>query len=130
MDVEARKYIRFPLHDNTFAALGNRFEAVGKVVDISIKGMTLSYICESNKAVLDKDFSQVDIFLSDNNFHLSKVPCKIVYDIQHSKFYENSCITIRRCGLQFGKLSEGQSNLLESLIANYQIESLNNSLSP
>ena len=75
MNVEKRKYIRFQLIENIFAALGSAFETVGKVIDISVKGLTLSYLCEINKATLDKGFSQVDIFLSGNSFHLSKVPC-------------------------------------------------------
>jgi hypothetical protein len=85
MVVEQRNYIRFSVHDKTFAALGGGFETVGKVNDISIKGLTLSYLCERKKGALLRGFSVIDIFLSENNFHLSKVPCKIVYDIKEPK---------------------------------------------
>jgi len=119
MDVEQRKYQRFSVQDNTFAALGSEFETVGKVNDISIKGLTLSYLSESIKAGSDRGFSQVDIFLSGNSFHLPKMPCKVVYDIQHPKSNNNDSIIIRRCGLRFGKLSKSQSELFELLLENY-----------
>ncbi len=124
MDIEQRKYIRFSVQDNTFAALGSKFGTVGRVNDISIKGMTLSYLCESTKAGLDRDFSQIDIFLSGDSFYLPKVLCKIVYDIQHPKSNENNSIIMRQCGLHFGKLSKNQSELLEFFLKNYTAESL------
>jgi len=40
MDIEQRKYIRFSVQENTFAALGSKFETVGRVNDISIRGLT------------------------------------------------------------------------------------------
>ena len=124
MNVEQRKYIRFSVHENTFAALGSEFDKVGKVNDISIKGLTLSYLCESIKVALDRDFSQVDIFLSGNSFHLSNLHCKIVYDIQDTKSDMNNSIMKRRCGLQFCKLSQSQSELLELFIEKYATKSL------
>ena len=60
MAIEHRKYQRFYVK-NTFAALGSKFEIVGKVKDISIKGLALSYLCESIKTASDRDFSQVYI---------------------------------------------------------------------
>jgi len=129
MDVERRKYTRFSVSNNTFSALGREFETIGKVIDISIKGLTLSYICESNKVVLDRGFSQIDIFLLGNTFYLSKVPCKIVHEIQDPKSMKENGIVIRQCGLQFGKLSKSQSEQLELFIENYAIDSLYNSFS-
>ena len=119
MDKEQRKYIRFSVHDNTFAALGSEFETVGKVNDISIKGLTLSYLSESIKTSSERDFSQVYIFLSRGSFHLPKVPCKIVYDIQDPKSIKNNSIMRCRCGLHFDKLSKSQSELLELFLENY-----------
>ncbi len=119
MDIEQRKYPRFSVQDNAFAALGSEFETVGKVNDVTIKGLALTYLCESIKAGLGRDFSQVDIFLSGNSFHLPKVLCKIVYDNQDSKSIKNSSIMMRRCGLHFGKLSKSQSDLLELFLKNY-----------
>ena len=121
MDIDQRKYPRFSVQDNVFAALGSRFETVGKVKDISMKGLALSYRSESIKTAPDGDFSQVDIFLSKHFFRLAKVPCKIIYDIQDSKTIRNNSIMRCRCGLHFGKLSKIQSKLLEFILKNYTI---------
>ena len=118
MAIEQRKSPRFSVQEKTFAALGSEYETVGKVNDISINGLSLSYLSESIKTSSDRDFSQVYIFLSGNSFHLSKVPCKIVYDIQHPESNNNS-IMMYRCGLHFGKLSKSQSELLELFLKNY-----------
>ena len=124
MDIEKRTYPRFFVQDNMFAALGGEFEAVGKIKDISQKGLALSYLSEGIRTVSDRDLSQVNIFLSSSSFHLPKVPCEIVYDINATESMKNNSIMIRQCGLRFGKLSKSQSEQLESLIENYAIESL------
>jgi len=119
MDIQQRTYPRFFIQDNTFAALGDEFEAVGKIKDISQKGLALSYLSESIRTVSDRDLSQVYIFQPSNSFHLPKVPCKIVYDILDPKSIKNHNIMTRRCGLQFGELSKNQSELLELFLENY-----------
>lgn len=119
MYVEQRRYIRFSVHDKIFAALDGAFETVGKVNDISIKGLTLSYLCGSHQDALIRAFSVVDIFHLDNNFYISKVPCKVVYDAEDLKSMGENAIVIRRCGLKFGQLSKSQSEPLELVIENY-----------
>lgn len=118
MDIEKRTYPRFFVQDNMFAALGSEFEAVGKIKDISQKGLALSYLSEGIRTVSDRDLSQVYIFLPSNSFHLTKVPCKIVYDIIDPKSDKNHCIMTHRCGLQLGELSKSQSKLLEFFLEN------------
>jgi hypothetical protein len=119
MDIEQRKYPRFSVQNDTFAALGSEFETVGKVNDISINGLALSYLSESIKTGSDTDSSEVYIFLSKKSFHLSKVPCKIVYNIQDPNSIQDNSIKKYRCGLHFGKLNKSQSKLLELFIENY-----------
>ena len=121
MEIEQRKYPRFSVQDNAFAALGSEFETVGEVIDISKKGLSLSYLSERIKTNAVRDFSQVYIFLSKNSFHLPKVPCQVMYDIQDPKYIKNNSTMMRRCGLHFGKLSTGQSELLELFLKNYTV---------
>jgi|GEM_PF-381779 len=119
MDIEQRKYVRFSVRNNTFAALRSGFEKVGKVNDISKKGLAFSYLSESIKAGSNRDFAEVDIFLSWDSFHLYKAPCKIVYDIQDPKSIKYNSIMTHRCGLHFGELIKTQSDLLELFLKNY-----------
>ena len=124
MDIEQRTYIRFSVQDNAFAALRPGFIKLGRVNDISNKGLAFSYLMDSPNASSDRDYSKVDIFLSDNGLHLHKMPCKIVYDIQRPKYKKDNSIKFYRCGLQFGKLSKSQSELLELFLENYTTEPL------
>ena len=119
MTIEQRKYVRFLAQDNAFAALRIGFKKVGKVNDISIKGLSFSYLRKTTEADSDLHYSQVDIFLSGNGFHISNVPCRIVYDIPDPTLDEGLFVEMSRCGLHFQKLTESQSELLEFFIKNH-----------
>ena len=119
MDIKQRKYQRFSVQDNAFAALTNDIEKIGRVNDISIKGLALTYLSERVKSGLYRDDSEVEIFLTENKFYLPKVPCKIVYDIIDPKSDKNYSIMTRRCGLHFGEFSKSQLEKLELFIKNY-----------
>jgi hypothetical protein len=124
MGVERRKFIRFLVQDNTFATLGSVFYKVGKVNDISIKGLSFSYLSENIEAGSNSDSSRVDIFLSKNNFYLTNVPCKIVYDIPNHISSKNHSVKMYRCGLYFGKLPKIQLKLLSIFIKKHATEVL------
>jgi len=119
MAMEQRKYVRFLTQDNAFAALRIGFKKVGKVNDISIKGLAFSYLRKTTKADSDLDYSQVDIFLSGNGFHISNMPCRIVYDIPDPTPDEGLFVEMSRCGLHFQKLTESQSEQLNLFIKNH-----------
>jgi hypothetical protein len=105
--VEKRRHSRLAPPPNTFAALGRNYTRVGKVKDISLKGLAFEYIAGEGA---DLNSANVDIFLIGNVFHLPNFFCKIVYDIQiyvphvNNKFIEK--LTTKRCGIQFENLSE------------------------
>jgi len=119
MDSEKRKYVRFLAQENAFAALRSGFKKVGKVHDISIKGLAFSYLDKAEEHLSDLDSSQVDIFISGNNYHLTNVPCKVVYDTETSVFSSIESIRTNRCGLQFGELAGNQVEQLEYFITKH-----------
>ena len=119
MTIERRKYVRFMAKDNSFAALRNGFKKVGKINDISIKGLAFSYLRKTAKADSDLHYSKIDIFLSGNGFHISNVPCRIVYDIPDPTPDEGLFVEMSRCGLHFQKLTESQSEQLNLFIKNH-----------
>jgi len=116
MAVEQRKYIRFLPQDSTFAALRSGFQKVGKVCNISIKGLAFSYLKDTAEKNPDPYSHQVDIFLSEKKFYLSNLPCQIVYDVPDPAYDQNYGVKMHRCGLFFRELAEIQSELLESFI--------------
>ncbi len=106
MVAEQRKYTRYAAADNAFAALGPGFTKVGKIKDISVLGLAFEYITDE---VADMDeVSKVDIFVRGEEFHISKIPCKVVYDISletsgANQFSPNGLMH-KRCGLAFESL--------------------------
>lgn len=120
MAAEHRKYTRFSVPDNSYAALGPSFRMVGKIKDISMAGLALEYLTDE---VSKLENSNVDIFLRGEEFHLSKIPCKLIYDIPldtsaKNQFFPNGLIR-KRCGVQFENLSKIYRKQLERFIETY-----------
>ena len=122
MESEQRKYVRFLLKDDIYAALRGGFKKVGKVNDISIKGMAFSYLNAIGDTGSESYDSQVDIFYSGEGFHLFSIPCRIVYENKDARPHEGFFVKMARCGMQFGDLSEIQFDLLNFLIKKYTIK--------
>ncbi len=116
MVIEQRKYFRF-LQDITVVALWSNSINWGKLKDISRDGLVFEYITDEEPK---EENSQVDIFLSGNKFHLSNLPCKIVYDIliREENYQFNKLVMTRRCGVKFKKLTTIQSKQLELFLKN------------
>ncbi|MCP4296060.1 MAG: PilZ domain-containing protein [Proteobacteria bacterium] len=110
MVVERRKYVRFLVQPNTYAALGSRFTKVGKVRDISIGGLAFEYL--SNAEDLDQPYSKIAIYQSENKFHLANLPCRVIYDLPqralNKNLVSNSIYVTNRCAVQFITIAKHQ----------------------
>jgi hypothetical protein len=118
VEIERRKFTRFLAQDTAFAILRPHFTKLGKIKDISGGGLASQYISyEGQKG----DSLGIDIFLSGDSFYLAKIPCKIRYDIKIAERYQTSTdrTEMRRCGLQFGELTEEQAAQLEFFLENH-----------
>jgi hypothetical protein len=117
MRSEQRKHNRFIPKENAFAALGRKYTRVGKIKDISLGGLAFEYITEEE---FNEDLSQIDIFLVGTEFHLYKVPCKMIYNIEvHVPQINNKLVkifTTKRCGVQFKKLTKDLTALIKFFI--------------
>jgi len=117
---EKRRFIRYQARDKVFAALGEKFSRVGKVTDISVGGLAFEYVGEPESS---NDLTRIDIFVTTNGFHLSRIPCKRIYEIPSPNSFEQYTptkdINVRRCGVKFGKLEDKQLSQLKNLIDNY-----------
>ena len=118
--MERRKFTRFRTQDNAFAAIRGDFTKVGKIYDISLNGLAFRYLAEE---ISEEEFIQVDIFLTSNGFHLSSVPCTMVYNIKESTSTSLS-ISAYRCGLSFKHLNEEVQNKLNFFLNNYTISNV------
>jgi hypothetical protein len=85
------------------------------IADISLGGLAFSYLPE--KTSVD-GFKQVDIYIGKNEFHLSDVPCAVVYntiDLSNGSKAE----TCHRCGLRFGEMADEHKNKLNYFLSNF-----------
>ena len=113
--MERRKFTRFRAQDDAFAALRGDFSKVGKIHDISLNGLAFRYIAEK---MSNEKFTHVDIFLSNNGFHLTGIPCSIIYDLKEST-YKSNAVSPYRCGLKFEPLKEEKQDKLEFFLNNH-----------
>jgi hypothetical protein len=118
--MEQRRHIRFLAVDNAFAALGAGFARVGRLKNISTGGLAFEYITDNDS---DEQASQLDVFVSGEDFHLSKVPCRVVYDVpvsrsDVSRLFFQPFVT-RQCGVQFGQLTQEKTTQLNLFLETY-----------
>ena len=113
--VERRKHKRSKVQDDTFVLLKSDDTRLGSLIDITMNGLGFHYIGREEAL---SELAQLGILLPDNHFYLFKVPCKIISDL---KLYKNhpSPISMRRCGVQFGELTQSQASQLQYFIQNY-----------
>ena len=121
MVVERRKYVRFLVQPNTYAALGSGFTKVGKVQNISISGLAFDYL--SNTEDSDQLYSKIAIFNSEDDFHLANLPCKVIYDLpqcaNNKNLASNSIYVTNRCAVQFITITEQQIKRLTYFLDHY-----------
>lgn len=110
MDSERREKPRYEANPQTFVVLRPHFTTVGKLIDISARGLAFNYIALDGEK---EGATHLDVFRSDHDFSLSRVQCKIIYETKEKEaFYFES----RRCGVQFGELTYEQAAQLEDYL--------------
>jgi len=120
METERRKFTRFLVPEDVFAALGPSFSKIGRIKDIGIGGLAMDYITDEEPAPGN---TYVNIFIRQEEFFLSKLPCKIVYDIsiEPSADPQASGLTHKRCGVQFHRVTNGLRKRLEGFLKDRSI---------
>jgi hypothetical protein len=121
--VDQRKHKRYQVPTNSYISLGSDDFVLGQIIDISMGGIAFRYMGSEKLP----DESHLDIFLTEDDLCLGKVPFKIVsdYEIPNTVLCKTadpippSCRTMRRSGLQFGELKSDQKSELESFIQNH-----------
>ncbi len=113
--IERRRYKRFRVPKNAFVLLRPNGTEVGKIIDISPEGLAFDY---AGSEQLPEELSELDILITDNGFRLNKLPYRTVSSIET---YESpfGSMSKRRCGVQFGGLTQRQISQLKQFIQNY-----------
>lgn len=89
-------------------------------MEFSIGGLAFKYIANQED---DHHSYHVNIFLKDMRFHLSNIPCKIIYDIPIvpatiDNFFDKK-ITMNKCGVKFENLTENMMSKLNFFLETY-----------
>ena len=117
MNPEQRALDRFIPSENAYVALGRKYTKVGKMKDISLAGLAFEYLAGEE---FNEDASALDIFLVGTEFHLYRIPCKLIYNIDvHVPQINNELVkiyTTKRCGVRFEKLTKDLKSLLSFFI--------------
>lgn len=115
--VERREHKRYQVHNGTYVALGPPYGKVGPMIDISLGGLSFEYADRREQT----DESHINIFLTEANFYLEKVPIKTILDFEVANTLAPSAAATRRCGLQFEDLTPDQASKIDFFIQNYHI---------
>ena len=113
--IERREHKRYQVHSGTYVALGPPYGKVGPMIDISLGGLSFEYTDRRERT----DESYINIFLTEANFYLEKVPIKTILDFEIADTLPLSSVATRRCGLRFEHLTPDQASKIDFFIQNY-----------
>ena len=116
---ERRKHKRFKVQAGAFAVLRPQWPystKLGQVIDMSMGGLAFRYIDTEGET---SGPCELDIFTADSNFYLHEIPFKNISDFEMDNVPSLASIRMRRCGLQFGELTQSQIFDLEYFIQNH-----------
>lgn len=127
---EHRKHTRYQVPEGSFVTLGPSSSVLGQILDISMGGLAFRYI--NSRSDAPKQESYVDIYLTEGDLCLAAVPVKAVSDFAAPDTVTCkadgplpvSCRGMRRCGVQFGEMTQGQMSQLAHCIQSHTIGAL------
>jgi hypothetical protein len=117
--VDQRKHKRYVVPTGSFVVLGPHGPILGQIIDISMGGVAFRYM-NSRKP---KDESYLDIFLTEGDLSLGRVPFKTVSDFEIPNTILYKIVdpipigykAMKRVSVQFGELTPDQKSQLEEL---------------
>jgi len=116
---QRRKHKRYQVKDFTFVKLWSESdEDLGQLLDISSGGLALRYFASAGKP---KNFNELGIFLSGDEFSIARIPFRTVSDTELADGLQFGSIDFRRSGLQFGHLTPDQRLKLDYFLDNYTL---------
>jgi len=126
---ERRQFARFKPSSGAFLAFRPEFAKLGKIQDISLSGLGYGYTISEG---LDSrpecpETCELDIFLSDDEFYLPKLPCRVVYDTRladDQRHPGGESLKRRRCGMEFVDITAAQQEKLKVFLKNHTTQAI------
>jgi hypothetical protein len=127
---EHRKHQRYQVPEGSFVTLGPSKAVMGQILDISMGGLAFRYI--NNHSEAPKQESYADIYLTEGDVCVSSVPIRAVSDFDAPDTVTRkadgplpvSCRGMRRCGVEFGEMTQSQVSQLAQCIQSQSIGAL------
>lgn len=112
---EKRKFKRFRSAEGAFVIQEHHFTGRCQIIDICRGGLAIHHLAGDQQS--GKIFD-VDLFHTGRNFYITNLSVSCIYD-ENADNGPFISLPIRRKGLQFRKLTEEQTDLLDFFIQNY-----------
>lgn len=113
---ERRSEQRYNLDDGNYAFFPPPVNKFGKIIDISLSGLSFRYFSINDE---DWDSDNIDLVFEDGSC-LENLPCEIIDDFIIPREQIFSQTSIRRSCIKFGELSREHVYSLQSLIDKYR----------
>ena len=117
--VERRKNKRFQAAKNTYAVLRARGSKLGRVIDISKGGLAFRYVSVGQRL---KGPLELDLLSHQYDYRIDKIPVKVITDLEVANKKVFKSTTLKRVGVQFGKLTREQKSKLEHFIRDHAVD--------
>jgi hypothetical protein len=117
--VERRKDERFQTGKNTYAVLRARGSKLGRVIDISKGGLAFRYVSVGERL---KGPLELDLLSHQYDYRIDKIPIKIITDLELANKKAFKSTTLKRVGVQFGKLTREQKSKIEHFIKDHAVD--------
>jgi len=112
---DRRKYRRFLARKNALVSIRPRLLLLGKIIDISAEGLSFIYLGPRR---IFGGSSKLSIFIAglEKGISPAKLPFKVIKDFQPPQKFPLNLLKIRKCSVQFGRLTNSQKTKLEYFI--------------
>jgi hypothetical protein len=111
--IKPRKYERYSAREGAIVALKPKSNILGQMIDIGMGGLSFQYIESQEPPGYS---NELVILVASQRFFLDKVPFKTVSDIEIENNISFSSIQMRRCSVEFMRLSLEQAASIQDFI--------------
>ncbi|MBW1860096.1 MAG: hypothetical protein JRI70_08495 [Deltaproteobacteria bacterium] len=81
---------------------------MGQIIDVSMGGLAFRYV-----GTEEPSNGELSIFLAERDFYVGQIPFRTVSDFEIAGKTSSTSVTLRRSGVQFGKLTDHQTSQME-----------------
>lgn len=115
MGDDKRLFRRFKVQEGAFADVQSHYVTIGPIVDISMGGLAFHYIDSGNPL---SNQAEMNIWAA-NSLYLTELSFTVASDLALRDKFEKAPRDLKRCGVKFREISEGQKSQLKSFITNH-----------